>query len=304
MDNWLSRTMRRQARRYIERYRVAGRMLTVFPDDTFLVSYQKSGNTWLRFLLANLMCPRGPITLLEMEDRVPMIYDCSNWVLRQKPRPRIIASHECFDPRYRKVIYVVRDPRDVVISSYYHHLRLRRIPEGYPMELFVPRWLQETQYDSPRFGAWREHVLSWIETRGKDPGFLLVRYEDMNRNPQRELGRVSSFLSLDVSTERLAQAIELSSAERMRELEKQQHEVWKRTKGLRADVPFVRRAVAGGWKSALSESLVQAIEAECGAVMESLRYELKSKFNNLPTTKPLLKSVVVTGVNITKGAPA
>jgi len=301
MGNWLSRTVRRQARRYIERHRVAGRMLTVFPDDTFIVSYQKSGNTWLRFLVANLMSSGSPVTFLEMEDRVPMIYDCSNWALRQKRRPRVIASHECFDPRYSRVVYIVRDPRDVAVSSYYHHLKLRDIPDGYPMESFVPRWLLETQYDSPRFGSWREHVLSWTETRGNNPGFLLVRYEDMKQNPQRELGRVGSFLGMDASTERLAQAIESSGPERMRELEKQQHELWLRTKGLRSDVPFVRKAEAGAWKSALSETSEQAIEADCGAVMQSFGFELTSTSGQIPKVKAAVKSAAA-GLKTTAGA--
>jgi hypothetical protein len=300
--DWLSETMRRQARRFVERHRVAGRMLTVFPDDIFLVSYQKSGNTWVRFLLANLMSSGTPITLLEMEDRVPMIYDCSNWVLRQKPRPRTIASHECFDPRYRRVIYILRDPRDVAVSSYYHHLKLRDIPEGYPMELFVSRWLHETQYDSPRFGSWREHVLSWTETRGRDSGFLLVRYEDMKRNPQTELAKLGSFLGLAVSPEKLVRAIELSSAERMRELEKQQHELWVRTKGFRADVPFIRNALAGGWKSSLPENSVRAIEEDCGTVMQALGYELTSKSRQVPKVVKSLSKAATAGVEITRGA--
>jgi hypothetical protein len=302
--NWLSRTMRRQARGFVERLRVAGRMLTVFPDDTFIVSYQKSGNTWLRFLIANLTSSGSPVTFLQMEDRVPMIYDCSNWVLLQKPRPRVIASHECFDPRYGRVIYIVRDPRDVVVSSYYHHLKLGDIHDGYPIEQFVARWLRETQYDSPRFGSWREHILSWNETRGKDAGFLLVRYEDMKGNPQKELARISSFLDLSVPPERLAKAIEASSPERMRQLEKLQHELWLRTKGLRADVPFVRKAEIGGWKSALSEASVRVIEADCGAIMQSLGYELTSTSRQVHKVKPIVKAASAgAGIKITTSRP-
>jgi hypothetical protein len=279
VEAWLYERIRHRAGRVLERYthRAAGRMLRVFPDDSFLVSYMKSGNTWLRFLIANLMPGSGPVTFLEVEDRIPMIYDCTNVALLKKTRPRVIASHECFDPRYRRVIYLVRDPRDVAISAYYHHLRLREIPEGYSLSSFVSRWLTETHWDSPRFGNWREHVVSWTMTRGTDPGFLLLRYEDMRQNPLRELGRAASFLGLNASPEALANAIEVSSADRMRSLEQRQHEQWSRTKGTRADVPFVRTAVSGGWRSALSEDSVREIESVCGAVMQSLGYELASK---------------------------
>lgn len=264
-------------------------MLAVFPDDTFLVSYMKSGNTWLRFLLANLLSSGEPVTFLEMEDRIPMIYDCPDAALRRTPRPRIIASHECFDPRYKKLIYIVRDPRDVVISSYYHHLRLRHIPEGYPMDSFVPRWLAETQWSdgAPRFGSWREHVLSWTATRGNDPGFLLLRYEDMLQDSQRELGRVARFMRIDASPEELARAIEHSSVERMRRLEKRQHETWGMTKGTRADVAFVRNATSGGWQSTLTESSVRQIESACGAVMKSFGYRLSAKAPTISSPAPV-----------------
>ena len=42
-----------------------GMSLKVRPDDTFLVSYPKSGNTWMRFLIANLLQPNPPVGLLE-----------------------------------------------------------------------------------------------------------------------------------------------------------------------------------------------------------------------------------------------
>jgi hypothetical protein len=291
MDNWVQKILRRQAGNLFERFthRAAGRMLKVFPDDSFLVSYPKAGSTWLRFLVANLLCS-DLMTFLELEKSAPDIYLNTDYNLLLLPRPRVLKSHECFDPRYRKVVYLVRDPRDTALSAYYYHLKRREIPDGYPMDLFVSRWLSETQWE-PRFGTWREHVLSWTTTRGEDSKFLLVRYEDLKKDPQNELMKVASFLGITTSRNQLARAVELSSADRMRKLEKQQHEAWGMTKGFRADVPFIRTAVAGGWKSSLSEISVQAIEADCGAVMRSLGYKLTSKSDELRNIKSDLKSV-------------
>lgn len=276
---WVSRAVRRQARAIVERYshRVAGRMLTIFPDDSFLVSYPKSGSTWLRFLIATLLCPDVPMTFLELEKCAPDIYLNTNYELLKLSRPRVLKSHECFDPRYKKVVYIVRDPRDAAVSSYYYHLKRREIPDAYPIDSFVSRWLTETQWDSPRFGTWREHVLSWTVTRGNDPGFLLIRYEDMKENLATELGKVALFLGIDAAPAAVARASELSSAERMRALEREQHELWRMTKGFRPDVLFIRNATAGGWKSVLPEAAIRDIESVCGALMVSLGYELASK---------------------------
>jgi len=89
----------------------AGKHYTVFPDDTFLVSYPKSGNTWVRFLLANLLHPNETVGFANINRLLPAPGVLSKRFLRSLPRPRILKSHETFDVRFRKVIYLVRDPR-------------------------------------------------------------------------------------------------------------------------------------------------------------------------------------------------
>lgn len=259
---------------------IAGRGVTVFPDDVFLVSYPRSGNTWTRFLLGNLIHPNDPITFSNIEFRIPEIYFNRDRFLRQLPRPRVLKSHECFQPQYPRVIYIVRDPRDVAISSYHHNVKARNIPDDYPMSSFVPAFIAGT-FD-PKFGSWRDNVLSWTALRKENPNFLILRYEDMKADPASALARVVAFLErcsfrkIDSSPDALQRAIELSSPERMRLLEKQEASRWVLTKGTRADKPFVRSATSGGWKSQLAAESIAAIESEWGNVMQSLGYELVS----------------------------
>jgi len=92
----------------------AERDFAVYPDDTFVVSYPRSGNTWTRFLIANLVYPEKNVGFTNIEKLIPDTSSQSNRALKSTPRPRIIKTHEYFDHRYRKVIYIVRDPRDVV----------------------------------------------------------------------------------------------------------------------------------------------------------------------------------------------
>src|SRR6266852_5324714 len=72
-------------------------------------------------------------------------------------------------------------------------------------------------------------------------------------DPILELKKVAGILGIEPSSERLARAVELSSAENMRALEKTQADQWVLTKNTRPDKPFVREAKHGGWKTSLSE---------------------------------------------------
>jgi hypothetical protein len=112
------------------------------------------------------------------------------------------------------------------------------------------------------------------------PGFLLVRYEDLLQDPSRELSRLAGFLGIAARREALSQAIERSSASRLRQLEKVEHEAWVTTKGKRADVPFIAAAVAGGWKQTLPGPSVALIESAWGHLMNSLGYETSAPLSS------------------------
>lgn len=260
---------------------LAGRNLTVFDDDVFIVSYPRSGNTWTRFLIGNLLYQDDPVTFGNIESRIPEIYFNPDHMMRRLPRPRILKSHECFQPRYKRIIYIVRDPRDVCVSNYHHNVKARNIPESYPMQEFVPRFLH-AEFDT-EFGSWADNVASWLCMRHNHDGFLLLRYEDMKEDPARELAKVVEFLhrlsfrNIEPTPARLARAVTLSTPERMRDLEKEESRKWAVTKQTRQDKPFVRSAIAGGWRSVLCKESVAMIEAQLGPLMQTLGYPLTSQ---------------------------
>jgi hypothetical protein len=251
----------------------AGRGLTVFPDDIFLVSYFRSGSTWSRFLFGNFIHQDEPITFTNMERFVPVIYSLPDRALRKLPR--VLKSHESFDPRYPHVIYIVRDPRDVAVSFYFYNLKVRVIPDGYSMDEFVDRFIAAKVVPyADRVGCWQDHVLSWLCLREGRPGFRLLRYEDLLADPAKELTRLSPLLGIEPTPARIERAIQLSSAGHMQSLEKKQSKQWEVTKNSRQDIPFVREAKFGGWRKKLSEKAVRTIEQAWGGTMKELGYDL------------------------------
>jgi hypothetical protein len=260
---------------------IVGRNLAVFPDDTFLVSHPRSGNTWTRFLVANLTHPNELVTLINIDRLVPDTEAQSRRFFEKVPRPRLIKSHQCYDARYKKVIYIVRDPRDVAISYYHFQRKYRHIADDYPINSFVQRFVAGEASD---YGSWWEHVMSWLGPRHNNPGFLMLRYEDMTANTEHELKRIATFLGLKPTPEQLARCVEQSSAERVRKLEQGQGDHWASTKGRRKDIPFVGSAKVGGWKAELPQSSVNLIESDWGPLMKTLGYELSQ-----PDSRPALE---------------
>ena len=247
----------------------ANRNFEVYPDDTFVVSYPRSGSTWTRFLVANLVWPERTVTFANLDRLLPATSSVSSRFLKRVRRPRIIKCHNYFDHRYQNVMYVVRDPRDVVLSEYRYCLKTRAIPDGYSMEEFVARFIRG---EVNEYSSWKESVGTWLAARGDSKRFLLLRYEDMVEHTSRELGKIAEFLLIDASPERIAQAVGRSSANNMRILEKTQGDRWVVTKGKRKDIPFVGKAKAGMWKSALPDACVAQIEDAWGPLMVTCGY--------------------------------
>lgn len=253
---------------------VAGRSTFVrshafFPDDVLLVSYPKSGNTWVRFLVGNLLDSNEPITFANLERRVPDLYVVPERDLLACPRPRHIKSHEAYDARYRRVVYVVRDPRDVLISAYHYSVKTRAITEELGLEAFAAR---SVAGDFRRQPDWGEHVGSWLGARLGSDQFLLLRYEDLLSDTLGAAERLAAFLGVGRSEDQLRAAVQRSSAAELRRQEEQDPHAWVAMRGTRADRPFVRAARAGQWQGALSEHLLTEIERQWGRVMREAGY--------------------------------
>lgn len=263
----------------LDRYRVSirkrfraleKRLIKTFDDDIWIVSYPKSGNTWVRFLVGNLVDPSTPITWENLESRVPDFYKHSASTLKTYSRPRLIKSHEPYHPRYRNVIYIVRDPRAVIVS-YYHHLRRHSVIDDLtPISALVDRFLQGSLI---QYGAWSTHVTGWMSASPRRHRLLLLRYESLSGDSEAECRRIRDFLRLDRDDGAIRACVEASSATRMRELESSplnQQRV--KTAGKRQDIPFVRSASVDSWRHELPSEAADRIRNALKDVMAKLDY--------------------------------
>lgn len=175
--------------------------------DVLLVSYPRSGNTWMRYLLANLFFPHKSWNIENISQVIPDLgEDFPKKYLA--PHPRIFKTHYPRLTRHR-AIYLYRDGRDAALSYYDRLCKLRA--EERPFGAF----LQEMLLGGCKFGSWQDHVDSWIS--GVESGRVLpVCYESLRLDLEKELLRVGEFLEINWSRLQIRRAGKRSNRERMR----------------------------------------------------------------------------------------
>lgn len=258
----------------------AGKNCTILKTDTFLVSYPKSGNTWLRFLLAQVMA-KQQLDFYTIEKIIPDIYENSDHRLLKIKNPRVLKSHETYCSDYPRVIYIVRDPRDVAISYYYWQKKVGMLAK-YGADFSLRDYLKHGFLESEKMGiiSWAKHVDSWVshvDTLGEH--LLIIRYEDIEKEPSNVLRQVIDFVDLKVDNVTINNAVNWSQADEMRQAETvtaasiMPDIVLKWLNKER--IPFVRKGKSGQWREVFDDELENAYWTEFGKWMEKFNYEKK-----------------------------
>ena len=258
--------------RFIKRNQPIGRAFTRFPDDVMIISYPRSGNTWLRFLLGYLRAGEG-VTFATLEEVVPDIYLNSDRALRAVPRPRILKSHEPFDPTYPRVIYLIRDPRDVAISYYHYLVKTRDLDESHPISDFIDSFIAGSLQG---YGSWENHVRSWTTRRQTETDFFQIRYEDLLADPFEGLRAMAKFVPLPDDGARIRGAVASAEVSVMQRLERTTASGWRTLSGSRPTGSFVRIGERGTGVRELPPESIAAIESAWGDTMRSLGYSRPS----------------------------
>lgn len=273
---------------------------------TLIASYPKSGNTWLRAFLASHLRGGKPIDLnsdlstirnltsrrlqdthagLEHADLTPpevaLLRPATSRSIALA-RPGFYKTHDSHlvppgacEPAIPaettdRVVYIVRDPRDVAVSLAHHF--------GDTLGDSVAR-MADPAFVLGRSGAgpnanveqwvssWGAHVESWLDAPGLQ--LLPLRYEDLLAAPPEAFGRVCRFLDLDDTAPAVARSL---NASRFRTLAAQEARAGFRERLPAATAPFFRTGGAGGWRTTLPAALADQLVADHGRVMARLGY--------------------------------
>jgi hypothetical protein len=273
------------------------------PGILWLASYPKSGNTWMRVFLANLILdPQEPLALQRINEvcssepnevwfapltdkPVSALSNKQVAAFRTRAQERAVSLNQNIIPMKTHslcgkdfgyptisakasigVIYIVRDPRDVVISAADHY----GLTIGQAIEMMADHKARgrgkpgNTVHEL--MGSWSDHVKSW--TKWKHTPLMVLRYEDMLADPLGQLGAVARKVGITQDAARIRKAVEFSSFKQLQAQETESGFIEKSEHSQR----FFRSGRAGGWREKLTSIQARAIEHDHAAQMRRFGY--------------------------------
>ncbi len=269
------------------------------PGILWLASYPKSGNTWMRTFLANLIVDskaplpvnkvseicsgeanimwyekafNKPLEEVHEQEVADVRVNIQREISKRSKNVLILKTHNFLGEYLGKpliamdatgaAIYIVRDPRDVVISAADHF--------GVSIDDAIGIMAKDTsKSDKPIYevyNSWSNHVMSWTQIPHKT--LIVQKYEDMLDNPSETFGSVARKLGITKDEKRIQRAIEHSSFKVLQKLEQKDGFTEKSKNSER----FFRSGKSEQWKSVLTNKQIKQIEKDHGQQMRRFGY--------------------------------
>lgn len=248
--------------------------------DAFIISYPKSGRTWLQKLLIeaiqleyNVEIPSSDVSEThKYTDQFPTMLSThagSSWEEKVK-NSEDIKVDDWHKYAHSKCILLVRDPRDVLVSQY-HHIRNRSNFPQFPKEELI---------SNPNVGLSKmiNFVNKWVNYSNQyNENCHLLTYEEMKADTTGVLKGVFNFLHIKMSDESIATAIQNSSLKRMQQNESSQNTPWSYTNNVTDQNSFQsRKGIVGDYVNFFDEIEIEEmnsmIEAYLCADLNQYKY--------------------------------
>lgn len=196
-----------------------------YNPDLFIVSFPKSGRTWHRVILGSYYCLHKDLDLklaaepqeIALKYNLPYpkyTHDGANFDNNRSPDdPRVAASEGWGN---KPVIVIVRDIHDTLTSAYFHARYRQKVFSG-----TIGEFIRQPETGADKIlTAWKK----WEKSLQHASRSLIIRYEDMHHNTIGTMTQSMEFMQLrNINPDLLAQAIEFSKADNLRELERKNY---------------------------------------------------------------------------------
>ncbi|HZV33781.1 MAG TPA: sulfotransferase domain-containing protein [Verrucomicrobiae bacterium] len=235
----------------------------ILPEDIFIVAYPKSGITWFQNLLCGVVYGVNPAMSPPhlVNDLVPDLHYGKYY--RRYNTPMYFKSHDRPRAEFRRVVYLLRDGRDVMVSFKHYVEAVGGIPLDFLQ--FV------TQEESLFPCKWHRHVEEWVRNPfGAE--MLIIKYEDLLDQPVLEMERFCDFVKVPRDRGHITAMVEASRFDRLRKKEDRfgSH----RPVEWPSDKHFFRRGIVGSHKDEMPPNVLEAFLSDAAETLRRHGYPL------------------------------
>lgn len=227
--------------------------------DVFVCGWPKSGNTWCQRLFSGVI---WGLDTSELTDQLAQFLQPDVQYKKFYYRfrtPTIFKSHLLPQANYRKVVLLVRDGRDALVS--YWRMMRQAQPNLSLDDVFE---MEDELFPC----SWEKYARRWL-SNPQGAELMTLRYEDLLREPVKELGRVGDFLGVARSEEELSSIVRGAAIEKMRGIA--QRYGWDNS-GNPMNNSFLGQGRARGYRSEMPAELQQRFLRRAGDMLDQFGY--------------------------------
>ncbi|XP_070589502.1 amine sulfotransferase-like [Erythrolamprus reginae] len=242
-------------------------------DDTFIITYPKSGTIWTQNIVSLILYEghRDGTENVTLIDRAPWLeYNIFHVDLPSRPSPRIISSHlpyylvpKGLQNKKGKIIYVLRNPKDVLVSNYHFHKITSKLETPKDFDTFFEKFLAGRVFCS----SWLDHVEGWYAHKG-DFNILFLSYEEMKKDLRSSVLKICNFLGKKLTEKEVDDVVYKATFDNVK--------VDSRANYISRDLlggNFLRKGTIGDWKNTMTVAQSERFDHVFKERMEKLPFK-------------------------------
>lgn len=250
--------------------------MTLRSDDTFVIGYPKSGTTYVEeiaWLINNNLDFQGAKDIMHWIRVTFVDVGYTQAFLDEIPSTRTFKSHLPLKylpenvEKDSKVVYVMRNPKDLMVSMYYFAKSLKESKFTGTFEEMVEMILNG-QY---MYGYWWDHVDGYVNV----PNVHIVEYETLLEKPVETVRLLAKFLDKEFTDDQIRQLLAFTSLKNMKESGNLNLEFLVDVNWFEKDMNFFRKGQVGNWREHFSDELSKKVD---DAVEKHLKSKIKFNY--------------------------